>query len=359
MRAKLLPCVLALAGLVLSNCQKTDVAPGTDRFSDASGRIAATAATTNCDRISFTNASGLVSGVTSDNGLAVGITSNNPGYSQPIETIIFNSTLPHPEDYDLGTPNQAFGGPGKVDVGSPEPGGQSNTQSLGNIIVLQEFIPYGVTPNDDDVVNGFIQFNFPQPVTANSLTVIDVEISEQEGGTVQLYNGNALISTVTIPVTGSNGVAAFSLGGAQNVTSVKINFSGSMGFDNLTFCTTPPGGGCTLTQGYWKNHAEAWPVSSLTLGTVTYSQAELLQILNKPVAGNGLVSLARQLIAAKLNVANGADPSAIAATITAADLLIGSKNVLTGGYIHPSQTSALNDKLDQYNRGVIGPGHCK
>ncbi len=337
---------------------KTDVAPGTDRSSGASGRLATAAVPANCDRISFTNASGLVSSVTSDNGVTVGITSNNPGYNQPIETIIFNSSAPHPNDKDLGTPNQAFGGPGQVDAGSPEPGGQTNTQSLGNIIILQEFDPYGTTPNDDDVVNGFIQFNFPQPVTANSLTVIDVEAKEEEGGTVQLYNGNTLLSTVTIPVTGSNGVATFSLGGIQNVTRVRLNFSGSMGFDNLAFCTTPPGGGCTFTQGYWKNHPEVWPVSSLTLGSVTYSKEQLLQILSKPVQGNGLVSLARQLIAAKLNVANGAAPAAIADTIAAADALIGSKNVLTGGYIHPSQSSALNDKLDQYNNGVIGPGHC-
>ncbi|HEX8530995.1 MAG TPA: hypothetical protein VF646_13280, partial [Cytophagales bacterium] len=102
----------------------------------------------------------------------------------------------------------------------------------------------------------------------------------------------------------------------------------------------------------------AWPVSSLTLGSVTYSKEELLQILKKPVQGNGLVSLAHQLIAAKLNVANGAAPAAVTDAIAAADALIGAKNVLTGGFIDPSQSSTLTGKLDQYNNGVIGPGHC-
>ena len=78
-----------------------------------------------------------------------------------------------------------------------------------------------------------------------------------------------------------------------------------------------------MQQGYWKNNAEAWPVSSLTLGSGSYTQSELLQILNSPVAGNGLISLAHQLIAAKLNVASGANASAIASTIAAADALIG------------------------------------
>src|SRR4051812_25335402 len=54
-------------------------------------------------------------------------------------------------------------------------------------------------------------------------------------------------------------------------------------------------GDCTLTQGYWKNHASEWPVTSVTLGSRTYTQAEALSILGKSVNGNGLVSLAHQL----------------------------------------------------------------
>ena len=37
-----------------------------------------------------------------------------------------------------------------------------------------------------------------------------------------------------------------------------------------------PAGVCPLTQGYWKNHSNAWPVNSLTLGSQTYTKAELL-----------------------------------------------------------------------------------
>src|SRR5687768_3267742 len=65
------------------------------------------------------------------------------------------------------------------------------------------------------------------------------------------------------------------------------------------------GADCTLTQGFWKNHADAWPVSSVELGKVAYSKTEALAIFGQPVNGNGLVSLAHQLLAAKLNVASG------------------------------------------------------
>jgi hypothetical protein len=131
--------------------------------------------------------------------------------------------------------------------------------------------------------------------------------------------------------------------------------------------------GCTLTQGYWKTHNPTvcdanpssplcidWPVTSLTLGTVNYSVTQLLSILNTPAGGNGLIALAHQLIAAKLNVANGADPTDAAASIAAADALIGSLVVppVGSGSLSPSSTSALVIALTNYNEGATGPGHC-
>lgn len=123
---------------------------------------------------------------------------------------------------------------------------------------------------------------------------------------------------------------------------------------------TTPSTNCTFTIGYWKNHESAWPVSSLTLGTVVYTKAQLLLILNEPVNGNGLVSLAHQLIGALLNIAQGADPSAASAAIASANALIGSLVVppIGGGFLNPSDTSGITQSLDDYNNGITGPGHC-
>jgi cysteine-rich repeat protein len=104
-------------------------------------------------------------------------------------------------------------------------------------------------------------------------------------------------------------------------------------------------GACTRTQGYWKNHPDAWPVQTLTLGQTSYSEDQCLDILHSPVKGNGLVSLAHQLIAAKLNVAAGATS---VQAIADADALIGAL-VLPGGYLSPDQTSALTGALDAFN----------
>jgi len=132
------------------------------------------------------------------------------------------------------------------------------------------------------------------------------------------------------------------------------------------FCNTPgpspppQGEGCTLTQGYWKNHPNAWPVTSLTLGTVTYTKSQALQILDRPVRGNGLVSLSTQLICAKLNIANGASGAAVAQAIANADAMIGGLVVppIGNGYLSPSSTDGLNNTLTSYNEGTTGPGHC-
>ena len=132
--------------------------------------------------------------------------------------------------------------------------------------------------------------------------------------------------------------------------------------DTITCATLPCVGGssCTYSQGYWRNHPNAWPVTSLMLGTVTYQAAELMAILDNPARGNGLVILVHQLIAAKLNIANGADPSAVQQAVTDADNMIGALVVppIGNGYLPPAQTGDLTETLTEYNEGTIGPGHC-
>jgi hypothetical protein len=139
----------------------------------------------------------------------------------------------------------------------------------------------------------------------------------------------------------------------NNGTSTRSDFSSTY-FASTAACND----GCTLAQGFWKNHPDAWPVSSLTLGTSSYTMAELLAILDEPVGGNGLIALARQLIAAKLNVASGANPSAISSAIAAADALIDFLVVppVGAGTLRPSVTGALVKALNDWNTGVTGVG---
>jgi cysteine-rich repeat protein len=79
---------------------------------------------------------------------------------------------------------------------------------------------------------------------------------------------------------------------------------------------------CPLNKDFWKKHPGAWPVGSLTLGSQTYSQAELLALLKKGPGGDASLKLAVQMIAAKLDIANGSDSTPVAAAIAAGDSLL-------------------------------------
>jgi hypothetical protein len=142
-----------------------------------------------------------------------------------------------------------------------------------------------------------------------------------------------------------------------------LDSTGQLRISETITCATMPcvgGGSCTYTQGYWRNHPDAWPVTSLTIGTVTYQVAELMAILDNPAQGNGLVILAHQLISVKLNIANGADPSVVQQTVTDADNMIAALIIPPIGnrYLPPGQTDNLTETLTEYNEGTIGPGHC-
>ena len=97
------------------------------------------------------------------------------------------------------------------------------------------------------------------------------------------------------------------------------------------------------------------------LGSQTYTKMELLNILNNPGGGDASMILAVQLIAAKLNIANGSDPTPIASTITHADSLLSMFNGKLPYHVRPSSAIGqmmLNDAntLDNYNNGKLTPG---
>jgi hypothetical protein len=125
---------------------------------------------------------------------------------------------------------------------------------------------------------------------------------------------------------------------------------------------TPTPGGCTLTQGFWKNHPEEWCIEEVQLGERVYTKDEALQILHQPVQGNGLVALAHQLIAAKLNIeCNGSDDSCIHSNITHADALIDDLVVppIGNGYLDPNVVAQDVMMLDDYNNGRLSCAmHC-
>jgi hypothetical protein len=117
---------------------------------------------------------------------------------------------------------------------------------------------------------------------------------------------------------------------------------------------------CPLSHGFWKNQPSGWPVTSLTLGGITYTQAQLLTVLGNSTNGDAVSILADQLIAALLNIDNGSDPSPVSAVIADAQTLLAGTNLLS--HTDVPTHSAKGQKmladaavLDSYNNDNLTP----
>lgn len=116
----------------------------------------------------------------------------------------------------------------------------------------------------------------------------------------------------------------------------------------------------TGTPGYWKNHPEAWPVTVITVGGVSYTREEAIPML-KQAGGDKSSTLFRALVSAKLNVLNGAESSCINGAIDTADAWfvtygpVGSK--IKGNSAAWRAGEPLNDTLDAYNNGQLCAPH--
>ena len=143
----------------------------------------------------------------------------------------------------------------------------------------------------------------------------------------------------------------------------------------------PCGQGCVYTQGYWKTHPCDWPSPfdpqvrrtrcgegctpdpehQMFVGNIGYTQVQLLQAFERRPQGNALVILAHQLIAALLNVRNGATPPG-GTMIADGMALIGNLNILTDSVPASSELGqrmiAVAERLDDYNNGRGAARHC-
>lgn len=145
----------------------------------------------------------------------------------------------------------------------------------------------------------------------------------------------------------------------------------------------PPGDGCTLTQGYWKNHSENGPApydatwnelpgadgipnsgndgSSTAFFTTGQTWYQIFH--TNASGGNKYISLAHQWMAATLNGLADADLSEVATEMADGEALLAAHAANWNnprGYSRAirDQMNAIAGVLDDYNNGEIGPGHC-
>jgi len=133
----------------------------------------------------------------------------------------------------------------------------------------------------------------------------------------------------------------------------------------------PTGEDCTLTQGYWKTHSEYGPAPyDDTWDAKDGGDAEFFEtgfsyyeiLITPPKGGNAYIQLAHQWIAAELNQIGGASiPSDVLDAFNQAEgLLIQYENEVSIPKRSADRDLAIDlaGLLDDYNNGLVGPGHC-
>lgn len=138
--------------------------------------------------------------------------------------------------------------------------------------------------------------------------------------------------------------------------------------------------GCSHTIGYWKTHSGFGPQddvvtpllgSGIWLGdaggdkslAVTTAQIAY-DVLNQNVYGrpsNGITKLYAQLLGAKLSIADGASDDDVALAIAEADAFLATHDWHDWSGLSDAEKDMVmdwHDMLDDYNNGLIGPGHC-
>lgn len=242
---------------------------------------------------------------------------------------------------------------------------------------------YAYASDGSPTASGTTDFSGSASVDFSGATMTEVDksvsVSDTLGGPLGTltYNGtDGLQHTYTYSYT----VGPYAVCGPHTINNTATFTTNDTGTTDSSSWTVnvdvPCNAGCSLTIGYWKTHAGftgnnadmVTPLLPIWLGTAngaysiqvtTASQA--VNILNfQGSSSNGIYKLEGQLLAAKLNIASGADGTAISSTIAQADAFLAS-NPLAWSKLSKAQQSVVlgwATTLDNYNNGLIGPGHC-
>ncbi|HMB61758.1 MAG TPA: hypothetical protein VKN36_01705 [Eudoraea sp.] len=266
----------------------------------------------------------------------------NPGRPAVNHAMIFDTDNPTGDDEDLAVP------------------GEDNMK----VLIISEDLDAS-DPDDDDAPGGTFTFDF-SGFGPGSVDVVEfISIDNEEEGEWEAFDGDgvmiasgpiAMIADQTQQVVAVN---------ATGVETLVITLNGSGAVDNFCINVEEEEEGCTLTQGFWKNTKKGpWPAPYDRDDTFFLSGQTWQEVLNTAPGGNAYYQAAHQFIAAVLNEANGAStPDEVDDAISdALDLF----NAYTPADIEdlsgddPLRTEfiTINDTLDSYNQGDIGPGHC-
>lgn len=205
-----------------------------------------------------------------------------------------------------------------------------------------------------------------QPISAQGLPAAPITLSAGSMASVQ-PNGQPTIARMSESVTANLLARVDNLNSSDQTVAATLKKRTGQTTPTTTQASpepepepTNPGTG---TQGYWKNHEEAWPVAQIVIGGVTYTRDQAISGMRSPTSRDVTYAMFQQLVAAKLNLMIGNQGNCISATITAADAWMaahplgskvsGSSSAWTGS----ESGNSIMTTLDNYNNGRMCAPH--
>ena len=165
------------------------------------------------------------------------------GGSGPNSIVVFDSQNPTGGDWDLGSPNEDFSGPGVGWGGSKHSSG-ANDRDWNNLLIIAEDVLDSdgdglVDDPDDEGDGGVFIFEFEQAVAVLRVVLIDIDCDET--AEVRLFNSVGIVATLPAQALGSNSVQALDASAYLGIhrMEVELSSSGAIGEFEYVLDTTP------------------------------------------------------------------------------------------------------------------------
>ena len=124
-----------------------------------------------------------------------------------------------------------------------------------------------------------------------------------------------------------------------------------------TTFTNVPVGGCTFTQGWYKNHTTQWPTGYSPNDLFDGVPSWIILYNTPPKKGNAYIQLAHQYMTALMNVANGAAvPPAVRTALSAAAAYFAGGGNGAGGNTNIDGDAGI---LTTTTMALTGPGSLR
>ena len=150
--------------------------------------------------------------------------------------MIFDSAQPTGYDWDLGSPNEDFGGPGRGTGGEEGQPGE-NRWPLGKVLIISE--DGDQEDPDDHYAGGTFIFTFEKPSMIHEIQLLDIDTNETEGKIIAYDSRGNNLGTFRMQQFGNNSVQIVPID-LENVSRLDIRLQSSGAVAALSFCDDEP-----------------------------------------------------------------------------------------------------------------------